>query len=144
LLPSAFEAGIDLLATGGLFHLVGLYERAPLPLSGSKMMGKRLVAGCVWSEVDMPAASARALCATNSFRHCWPACLLGSRGLQLLSDRCSAGGVSELLASGEVGASTMITHHFPWSEMVETYSWLHDHPDEAGNVVFDWDEPSKL
>ena len=67
-----------------------------------------------------------------------------SRSLQLLSDQCSAGAVSELLASGEVGASTMITHHFPWSEMVETYSWLHDHPEEAGNVVFDWDEPSKL
>ena len=66
--PAAFQAGVELLAAGGLFHLVGLYERngenqlgANLPLNGSSMMGKRLIGGCIWSEVDMPAASARAL-----------------------------------------------------------------------------------
>ena len=39
----------------------------------------------------------------------------------------------------KVGAATMTTHHFPWTEMVEVYAWLCDHPEEAGAVVFDWD-----
>ena len=35
----------DMLARGGLLHLIGLYHQAPLPLDAAKLMGQRLLGG---------------------------------------------------------------------------------------------------
>lgn len=43
--PRAFEQGLDMLAPGGLIHLIGLYEGVPLPLHSGKIQGKRLIGG---------------------------------------------------------------------------------------------------
>ena len=43
--PKAFDQGLDMLATGGLLHLIGLYEDAPLPLSSGKIQRRRLLGG---------------------------------------------------------------------------------------------------
>lgn len=43
--PRAFEQGLDMLAAGGLIHIIGLYENAPLLLPSAKIQGKRLIGG---------------------------------------------------------------------------------------------------
>ena len=43
--PKAFDQGLDMIAVGGLFHLIGLYEDAPLPLSSGKIQRRRLLGG---------------------------------------------------------------------------------------------------
>jgi L-iditol 2-dehydrogenase len=49
--PKAFDQGLEMLASGGLMHLIGLYEDGPLPLSSSKIQGKRLIGGYVGETV---------------------------------------------------------------------------------------------
>jgi threonine dehydrogenase-like Zn-dependent dehydrogenase len=39
----SFKQAQEMLAAGGLLHLIGLYHGEPLPLDASKMMGKRLL-----------------------------------------------------------------------------------------------------
>ena len=41
--PKAFEQAQDMLAVGGLLHLLGLYEDQPLPIYSSKMQRRRLL-----------------------------------------------------------------------------------------------------
>ena len=43
--PKAFGQGLDMLAVGGLLHLIGLYEDQPLPLSSGKIQRRRLLGG---------------------------------------------------------------------------------------------------
>lgn len=43
--PTAFEQGLDMLAVGGLMHLIGLYEDQPLPLLSGKIQRRKLVGG---------------------------------------------------------------------------------------------------
>jgi len=43
--PTAFEQGLDMLAVGGLIHLIGLYEDQPLPLFSGKMQRRKMVGG---------------------------------------------------------------------------------------------------
>ena len=43
--PQAFEQAQEMLAVGGLLHLVGLYEDQPLPLYSGKIQGRRLLGG---------------------------------------------------------------------------------------------------
>ncbi|MBM3262183.1 MAG: zinc-binding dehydrogenase [candidate division Zixibacteria bacterium] len=43
--PTAFEQSLDMLATGGLLHLVGLYEDQALPLLSGKIQRRRLLGG---------------------------------------------------------------------------------------------------
>lgn len=43
--PKAFDQGLDMLAVGGLLHLIGLYEDQPLPLMSSKIQRRRLLGG---------------------------------------------------------------------------------------------------
>jgi threonine 3-dehydrogenase len=40
---TSFAQAQEMLAAGGLLHLIGLYHGGPLPLDASKMMGKRLI-----------------------------------------------------------------------------------------------------
>jgi L-iditol 2-dehydrogenase len=58
--PRAFEQGVEMLASGGLIHLIGLYEDAPLPLNSGMIQGKRLIGGYYNQTVDAH-ISARAL-----------------------------------------------------------------------------------
>ena len=37
----AFDQGLDMLAVGGLLHLIGLYEDAPLPLMSARSSAAR-------------------------------------------------------------------------------------------------------
>lgn len=43
--PAAFEQGLDMLAIGGLIHLIGLYEDQPLSLPSGKIQGRKLLGG---------------------------------------------------------------------------------------------------
>ena len=43
--PKAFDQGLDMLAVGGLMHLIGLYEDEPLPLMSGKIQRRRLLGG---------------------------------------------------------------------------------------------------
>lgn len=43
--PAAFEQGLDMLALGGLIHLIGLYEDQPLSLPSDKIQGRKLLGG---------------------------------------------------------------------------------------------------
>jgi L-iditol 2-dehydrogenase len=43
--PKAFDQGLDMLAVGGLLHLIGLYEDQPLPLTSGKIQRRRLLGG---------------------------------------------------------------------------------------------------
>jgi L-iditol 2-dehydrogenase len=43
--PKAFDQGLDMLAVGGLLHLIGLYEDAPLPFTSGKIQRRRLLGG---------------------------------------------------------------------------------------------------
>lgn len=43
--PAAFGQGLDMLAPGGLIHLIGLYEDQPLPLHSGKIQGRKLLGG---------------------------------------------------------------------------------------------------
>jgi threonine dehydrogenase-like Zn-dependent dehydrogenase len=43
--PAAFDQGLDMLAVGGLLHLIGLYEDQPLPLMSGKIQRRRLLGG---------------------------------------------------------------------------------------------------
>jgi len=43
--PAAFDQGMDMLADGGLMHLIGLYEDQPLPLNSRKIQRRRLIGG---------------------------------------------------------------------------------------------------
>ena len=43
--PAAFGQGLDMLALGGLIHLIGLYEDQPLSLPSDKIQGRRLLGG---------------------------------------------------------------------------------------------------
>ena len=40
-----FDQGLDMLAPGGLLHLIGLYEDAPLPLSSGKIQRRKIIGG---------------------------------------------------------------------------------------------------
>jgi len=42
---SVFDQGLDMLAVGGLLHLIGLYEDAPLPLSSGKIQRRKILGG---------------------------------------------------------------------------------------------------
>ncbi len=42
---TAFAQALDMLAVGGLLHLVGLHEPDPLPLPSTKIQGRRLLGG---------------------------------------------------------------------------------------------------
>ena len=42
---SVFDQGLDMLAVGGLLHLIGLYEDAPLPLSSGKIQRRKIIGG---------------------------------------------------------------------------------------------------
>ena len=50
--PRAFQQGIDMLAAGGLIHLIGLYEDGPLPLTSGAVQGKRMIGGYYRQTVD--------------------------------------------------------------------------------------------
>lgn len=41
----AFDQGLDMLAVGGLLHLIGLYEDAPLPLMSGKIQRRKILGG---------------------------------------------------------------------------------------------------
>ena len=43
--PAAFGQGLDMLAIGGLIHLIGLYEDEPLSLPSNKIQGRKLLGG---------------------------------------------------------------------------------------------------
>ena len=43
--PKAFDQGLDMLAVGGLLHLIGLYEDQLLPLTSGKIQRRRLLGG---------------------------------------------------------------------------------------------------
>lgn len=43
--PEAFNQGLDMLAVGGLLHLIGLYEDAPLPLWSGKIQRRQILGG---------------------------------------------------------------------------------------------------
>ena len=43
--PEAFNQGLEMLAVGGLLHLIGLYEDAPLPLWSGKIQRRRILGG---------------------------------------------------------------------------------------------------
>ncbi len=43
--PEAFNQGLEMLAVGGLLHLIGLYEAAPLPLWSGKIQGRQILGG---------------------------------------------------------------------------------------------------
>jgi len=43
--PAAFGQGLDMLALGGLVHLIGLYEDQPLSLPSNKIQGRKLLGG---------------------------------------------------------------------------------------------------
>ena len=51
--PKAFDQGLDMLATGGLLHLIGLYEDAPLPLSSGEIQRRRLLGGYYGQSVGL-------------------------------------------------------------------------------------------
>ena len=42
---AVFDQGLDMLAPGGLLHLIGLYEDAPLPLSSGKIQRRKILGG---------------------------------------------------------------------------------------------------
>ena len=42
---SVFDQGLDMLAVGGLLHLIGLYEDAPLPLASGKIQRRKILGG---------------------------------------------------------------------------------------------------
>ncbi len=58
--PKAFDQGLDMLAVGGLLHLIGLYEDQPLPLSSVKIQRRRLLGGYYGQIVD-PGCARRAM-----------------------------------------------------------------------------------
>ena len=58
--PKAFDQGLDMLAVGGLLHLIGLYEDQPLPLSSAKIQRRRLLGGYYRQIVD-PGCARRAM-----------------------------------------------------------------------------------
>ena len=58
--PKAFDQGLDMLAVGGLLHLIGLYEDQPLPLSSGKIQRRRLLGGYYRQIVD-PGCARRAM-----------------------------------------------------------------------------------
>jgi alcohol dehydrogenase len=41
----SFEQAQDMLAAGGVIHLISMYQGAPLPLDGDRFMNKQLIAG---------------------------------------------------------------------------------------------------
>ena len=43
--PEAFNQALDMLAVGGLLHLIGLYEDAPLPLWSGKIQRRQILGG---------------------------------------------------------------------------------------------------
>ena len=43
--PAAFGQGLDMLAIGGLMHLIGLYEDQPLSLPSNKIQGRKILGG---------------------------------------------------------------------------------------------------
>ncbi len=43
--PAAFGQGLDMLALGGLMHLIGLYEDQPLSLPSDKIQGRKILGG---------------------------------------------------------------------------------------------------
>ncbi len=43
--PAPFGQGLDMLALGGLIHLIGLYEDQPLSLPSDKIQGRKLLGG---------------------------------------------------------------------------------------------------
>ncbi|MBM4438131.1 MAG: zinc-binding dehydrogenase [Actinobacteria bacterium] len=43
--PKAFQQAQDMVATGGLLHLIGLYENQALPLDSGKIQRRRLLGG---------------------------------------------------------------------------------------------------
>ncbi|MCZ6677784.1 MAG: zinc-binding dehydrogenase [Candidatus Poribacteria bacterium] len=58
--PKAFDQALDMLAVGGLLHLIGLYEDAPLPLWSGKIQRRRLLGGYYGQTVGA-SASRRAM-----------------------------------------------------------------------------------
>jgi threonine dehydrogenase-like Zn-dependent dehydrogenase len=46
----SFEQAQDMVRSGGMIHLIALYQGGPLPLHSGKIMGKRLIAGILISE----------------------------------------------------------------------------------------------
>ena len=43
--PRAFEQALEMVSSGGLIQVIGLYEDGPLPLSSSSIQGRRLIGG---------------------------------------------------------------------------------------------------
>jgi threonine dehydrogenase-like Zn-dependent dehydrogenase len=43
--PAVFDQGLDMLAVGGLLHLIGLYEDQPLPLMSGKIQRRKIIGG---------------------------------------------------------------------------------------------------
>ena len=58
--PRAFDQGLDMLAVGGLLHLIGLYEDQPLPLSSGKIQRRRLLGG-YYRQIVNPGCARRAM-----------------------------------------------------------------------------------
>ena len=58
--PKAFDQGLDMLAIGGLLHLIGLYEDQPLPLTSGKIQRRRLLGG-YYGQVIPSGVSLRAM-----------------------------------------------------------------------------------
>ena len=58
--PKAFDQGLDMLAVGGLLHLIGLYEDQPLPLSSGKIQRRRLLGG-YYRQIVNPGCARRAM-----------------------------------------------------------------------------------
>ncbi len=56
----AFDQGLDMLAIGGLLHLIGLYEDQPLPLTSGKIQRRRLLGG-YYGQVIPSGVSLRAM-----------------------------------------------------------------------------------
>ena len=53
---SVFDQGLDMLAVGGLLHLIGLYEDAPLPLSSGKIQRRKILGGYYGQSIGSGAA----------------------------------------------------------------------------------------
>lgn len=58
--PKAFDQGLDMLAVGGLLHLIGLYEDQPLPLMSGKIQRRKLLGG-YYGQVVPAGVSLRAM-----------------------------------------------------------------------------------
>jgi len=90
---SCHVIAVDVLAPGGLIHLIGLYENEPLPLHSGKIQGKRPIGG-YYRQVVNARISRRALeflrsgtIRTDLMTTHWVHCTEGPKAHELLYSR---------------------------------------------------------